>query len=173
MAFTLSDSGLVFDPTAPDKCLGDDTVLNVVQNSPLFNSTSFVLNGVGVGNTQYIDAFQRANFWSNVSVAGSSYHTLIALQTAPLQQVTVPVADGWTAPGTCPFANVDLTWLDNYIRDTLLPGLASQGVNGTVFPLVLSDSVRVLSSDSGSASLWLPLRLYAIRSVTDLRVCGV
>ncbi len=150
VAFTLSDSGTVFDPTAPDGCLGNSTVLDTVQQSPLFNSTQYVMNGVETGNTQYIDAFQRANFWTNVSVAGNSYHTLLKVKTASVQRVTVPLGDGFTAQGSCPFANIDLTWWDNYIRATLMPELASQGIDPTTFPLFLSDSVRVFSSDSGA-----------------------
>jgi hypothetical protein len=44
---------------------------SVIQNtslSPIFNSgIDFVQGGVDLGNTQYVDAFQRGNFWSDVS----------------------------------------------------------------------------------------------------------
>ena len=48
----------------------------VTQNtlaSPLFNAgIDFVQGGVDLGNTQYIDAYQRGNFWSGVSTNGSA-----------------------------------------------------------------------------------------------------
>jgi hypothetical protein len=68
---TFSD-GTVLDPTTSNSCLGA-TTLSVVQNSPIFQTTDWIMNGVDVGTAQYIDAFQRANFWSDVSVAGNSY----------------------------------------------------------------------------------------------------
>ncbi|HTQ53357.1 MAG TPA: hypothetical protein VMI94_02790 [Bryobacteraceae bacterium] len=52
----------------------------VIQNtvaSPIFDSTStYVQGGVNVGTTQYIDAFQRANFWGTVST-NPNYHVLL------------------------------------------------------------------------------------------------
>jgi hypothetical protein len=55
---TFSD-GTVLDPTVSNACLGA-TTLSVVQNSPLFQTTDWVMNGVDVGTAQYIDGFQRA-----------------------------------------------------------------------------------------------------------------
>jgi len=52
----------------------------VTQNtvaSPIFDSTTtYVQGGVDVGTTQYIDAFQRANFWGMLP-ANSTYHLLL------------------------------------------------------------------------------------------------
>src|ERR1700757_995632 len=59
--FVFSD-GTVLDPTVSNACLAA-TTLSVVQNSPIFQTTDWVMNGVDVGTAQYIDGFQRANFW--------------------------------------------------------------------------------------------------------------
>src|ERR1700719_345393 len=72
--------GTVFDPTVSNTCLGA-TTLSVVQNSPIFQTTDWVMNGVDVGTAQYIDGFQRANFWNKVSVAGNSYHNPLTVTT--------------------------------------------------------------------------------------------
>jgi hypothetical protein len=85
---TFSD-GTVLDPTVSNACLGA-TTLSVVQNSPLFQTTDWVMNGVDVGTAQYIDGFQRANFWNKVSVAGNSYHNPLALTTLAKISVSVP-----------------------------------------------------------------------------------
>jgi hypothetical protein len=53
------------------------TVINNIIASPIFQSgVDFVQGGTDLGNTQYIDAFQRGNFWSVVST-NSNYHVLL------------------------------------------------------------------------------------------------
>src|SRR5882762_1893503 len=52
----------VYDP-AHILTNGNSVTTNTVQ-SPIFDSTTtYVQGGVNVGTTQYIDAYQRANFW--------------------------------------------------------------------------------------------------------------
>ena len=69
----------------------------VIQNtalSPIFNSgIDFVQGGVDLGNTQYIDAFQRGNFWADVS-ANTNYHVLLNLVVLPTVTLTVPASSG-------------------------------------------------------------------------------
>jgi hypothetical protein len=72
-----STTSYIFDPTAGDPgCLGAGrTAFGLTQQSPLINDAKFVFGGTNVGTTQYIDAFQRANFWSAVSASGGgTYH---------------------------------------------------------------------------------------------------
>jgi len=57
--------GSVFDPSANNACAGGGQVITLIQNSPVFHSADYTMNGVDVGNTQYVDAFERASFWSN------------------------------------------------------------------------------------------------------------
>ncbi len=70
-----------FDPTATDAtCSPHGSALTVFKASPILNPVNFTMpfsGGVNVGSGQYIDEFQRANFWSNVSVTGSRYHTTL------------------------------------------------------------------------------------------------
>jgi hypothetical protein len=78
--FTNTTTGFTtaFDPSiAPDAgCTAGLTAMNLVENSPIFQNYPWTLNGVAVGVTQYIDAFQRANFWNYVQ-NGNDYHTLL------------------------------------------------------------------------------------------------
>ena len=70
------------------------TVIQNTMLSPIFNSgIDFVQGGVDLGNTQYIDAFQRGNFWSDVLV-NSNYHVL--LNPVLLPEVTVSAPTGKT-----------------------------------------------------------------------------
>ena len=72
--------------------------LTVVQNtvaSPIFQAgIDFNQQGIDLGNTQYIDAFQRGNFWNTVKTH-TGWHTLLGKPTVePEQTLTVPAADG-------------------------------------------------------------------------------
>jgi hypothetical protein len=61
------------------------TILKNIMVSPLFKSNvDFVQGGTDVGKTQYIDAFQRGNFWSSVST-NTNYHTILKPTVAPVQ----------------------------------------------------------------------------------------
>lgn len=70
---------------------------SVIQNSalsPIFNSgIDFVQGGTDLGNTQYIDAFQRGSFWSDV-VANPNYHVLLNLVVLPEVSLPVPSTAG-------------------------------------------------------------------------------
>jgi hypothetical protein len=93
----------IFDPTVTDAgCLGaGNTGFRLTEDSPLFNDAPFVMGGTNVGTTQYIDAFQRANFWNDVSASGgANYHTLLGVAPMPLQTVTVTSANTGTPNGT-------------------------------------------------------------------------
>lgn len=77
---TTSGFTATFDPSGtPDQgCTAGQTAMSLVENSPIFQSNDWTMNGVYVGSTQYIDAFQRANFWQYVQNTGDSYHTLLS-----------------------------------------------------------------------------------------------
>jgi hypothetical protein len=98
-----STTSFIFDPTAGDPgCLGSGaTALSLLEGSPLINDATFMFGATNVGTTQYIDAFQRANFWSEVSTSGGgTYHTLLGFAPVPLQSVTVTSANTGTPNGT-------------------------------------------------------------------------
>jgi hypothetical protein len=95
----------VFDPSAANSaCLAppNDVPLTLFEESPIFQSVSFTFGGTNVGDTQYLDAFQRANFWSFTK--GHDYHVKLdpVTITSPVF-IDVRDADG-LAPGTTSFA---------------------------------------------------------------------
>jgi hypothetical protein len=91
---------LIMSPT-PNSIFDPAHVLpngrTVIQNtalSPIFNAgIDFVQGGTDLGNTQYIDAFQRGNFWSDVSV-NTNYHVLLNLVVLPAVNISVPSSSG-------------------------------------------------------------------------------
>jgi hypothetical protein len=149
---TFSD-GTVLDPTTSNSCLGA-TTLSVVQNSPIFQTTDWIMNGVDVGTAQYIDAFQRANFWSDVSVAGNSYHNSLALNTLAKISISVPAADGAASAFFCNEGQIDINWWDALVENTILPSLVSKGVGPKSVPIFLFDSVELCDPfSSGSCGI--------------------
>ncbi|HEY0796272.1 MAG TPA: hypothetical protein VGD64_10865 [Acidisarcina sp.] len=145
--FTFQDSGDVFDPTVADGCgPANESVMTLIQNSPLFNTTNFTMNGVSIGAAQYLDAFQRASFWSKIG--GTPYHSSFS-STPPVVtalKITVPSSHGVTIRksqfGGCrDLGELDLNWFDAQIQSTLIPQLASQGVGPANFPQFIFNSV--------------------------------
>ncbi len=86
--YTANGQTIIFDPNTPF-CGAGTSGLTTVTNSPLFQSYPFYASpspfGGGltfVGNTQYVDAFQRANFWGLIAQyerSSSEYHVKFGL----------------------------------------------------------------------------------------------
>jgi hypothetical protein len=97
LRITQGGTTFVFDPTQPDAgCLGGtNTALSLEQNSPLFNSAPFTLNGVNVGTTQWPDANARGEFWNELP-AGSGYHVLLSTTTGPTLTITINARNAGT-----------------------------------------------------------------------------
>jgi len=145
--FTFADSGDVFDPTVYDGCApANESVVTLIKNSPLFGEPDFSMNGVHIGVSQYVDAFQRASFWSKV--AGTPYHTQFstAPTVLPAVQVTVPAAHGVSESyqdynGCQDNGKIDDDWWNTQIQTVIMPQLAAEGVGPANFPQFLLDSV--------------------------------
>ncbi|HWZ82599.1 MAG TPA: hypothetical protein VNW47_08245 [Terriglobales bacterium] len=107
-----------------------------VKNSPIVKTgNTFSPGGTNVGKTQYIDAFQRANFWSSVSTVSPNYHVLLkGVTTKPIQTINVPVADGKTVAGPCArIGEVDINFFDNIAMGLL----TSLNIPANTLPLFL------------------------------------
>jgi hypothetical protein len=96
------------------------------------------INGVSVGTGQHTDIFQRASFWTDVSVTGNSYHTVLSPVTVlPAISLSPTSADAITfATGLCgPLGIISFGWFQNLMQTSIIPGLS--GVGPTVFPIFL------------------------------------
>jgi len=141
-------NSVTYDPTVPDSCVtGGLTDVAVITGSPIFTNNTWMMNGVNVGNTQYIDAFQRAQFWS--LVADSPYHLIFNESTLPGQALSFG-SSGTNGPGTnypagtfggqsCPVGVVNINNLDAAVQ-TLISSL-SPTVNVGTFPMFLTKNV--------------------------------
>jgi hypothetical protein len=108
------------------------TVTTNTVDSPLFDATTtYTQGGVDVGTTQYIDAFQRANFWGTVQSNPNSHlrlsQTVLAEQTLSPSRTYGKTGSvfGFTA------ALVDINWFDSQV-----PNLVSKlGIQPNTFPI--------------------------------------
>ena len=59
LKITINDAAhgtsITYDATAPDVCVaGNPTTVQIIANSPVFQNNPWTMNGVSIGNTQYI-----------------------------------------------------------------------------------------------------------------------
>ena len=98
-------------------CGGTASAVTLTQASPLFEDFPFAPGGTDVGTTQYIDAFQRANFWNHVSTTSPDYHVLLSSTVQATQTVVVPPVLGLTRKGPCAkIGQVNLIFFDQLAR---------------------------------------------------------
>lgn len=101
-----AQQGFVMNPTSADPGCTQNiaaTPLSLTQQSPIFNNVGWTFGPTFMGNTQYPDATQRANFWQAMAANGgqNAYHTLLGTPTvAPTQVVIAP---GATPGSAIPF----------------------------------------------------------------------
>jgi hypothetical protein len=134
--------GQVFD--AGTDIVDGQTPVQGIINSPIFQNHDFVIGGTQVGNTQYADAFQRANFWDSVSGRSRDYHVLLGQPTVlPTQTIVVP--DGLGHYETdfftgLPFPVVDRDFLSNQTDSILIAaGVSPTQLSIMVWGSVMSD----------------------------------
>jgi hypothetical protein len=130
----------IISPTTA-ACSDTTPVLTRVTNSPLFKNLTYKDGTTTVGIGQYIDVFQRANFWQSVGSVTPNYHTTLSPVTvAAAQTITVPAASGKIAGSACSghsVGAVDMTFVMNK-----LPGLLTAlKIPKTTFPLFVSYDV--------------------------------
>jgi hypothetical protein len=139
---TLQGVPYTSDPTAQDPCLSSGSDTDLVTNSPIFGSTDYTMNGAAVGNTQYVDASERASFWS--LVAGTDYHVLLQPTLMPAQTFNTFTQAFYDPQPSCGGATYnlffDINQFDNWVRNVALP---AAGVDPTKFPILLLQNVSL------------------------------
>jgi hypothetical protein len=95
-----------------------NTVTQNTVDSPIFDSTTtYTQGGVDVGTTQYIDAYQRANFWGTVSTHLDSHMLFGGPTVLPEQTMRPPKSQGKTGSAFGVNAGlVDINWFDAKIQ---------------------------------------------------------
>jgi hypothetical protein len=120
------------------------TVTQNTVSSPIFQSgIDFTSGGIDLGNTQYIDAYQRGNFWGQVSSA-PGYHILLSQpKVGPVQTFTVPAADGSIATEFgVKVGLADINWFDQKIEGIIK---AVKQIQPTALPIFVTYDVYLTS----------------------------
>ena len=152
---------VTYDPTAVDPCIspGAHTDVDMVANSPLFTNSNWTMNGISVGNTQFVDAFQRAEFWS--LLGGTSYHLLFTPSTLAAQSLSFGSAgvrgpggnyNAATQFGGCGKIGVVNQTNMNTAIVNLITGPLAGLVNVGTFPIFLTNNVVMASSGASMSS---------------------
>jgi hypothetical protein len=141
-----------FNPAVADTaCLTppNDVPTKLFEQSPILNAATFDFGGTIVGTTEYIDAFQRGNFWNANKSVPPDYH--VELKAAFLEPITIDVpaplglalaTSALGPPNFCaPMAIVDINWFDTFLTGTVIPALAAKGVHPTTFPVFFVHNV--------------------------------
>jgi hypothetical protein len=137
-----------WDPTVADSCDSGvgATALVRTQKSPVVNNHAYTWGVTAIGSAQYVDAFQRAEFWTYANPSGINpgYHVKLKVTTLPTVDVTVPATSAAfisTSCGNGAVGAVEIGWLDSYLQSTVIPALASSGVAPNTFPIFLLHNV--------------------------------
>jgi hypothetical protein len=143
-----------FDPLK-DRLPDGRTVLQMVLASPIFKSNvDFVQGGTDIGKTQYIDAFQRANFWGKNVQKNNRYHVLLGKPTVlPEQTITVPESLGHVIVNPIShhglIGTFDPDTMDSAIQDYIKK---FDQIQPNTLPIFLTYDIYLGGPDMGSAS---------------------
>jgi hypothetical protein len=135
-------NGATFDPS--HVLSNGKTVTRNTVASPIFaSSVDFTSGGANMGTTQYIDAFQRANFWD---ATGNPSHLLLGGPTVLAEQtLRVPKRSGKTGVVFGFTAGlVDINYFDSQVH-TLLTNL---GITPNTFAIFLTYDVYLTQNHS-------------------------
>jgi len=115
-----------------------NTVTTNTVTSPIFDATTtYTQGGVDVGTTQYVDAFQRANFWGTVKT-DTNYHVLLGATVLPEQTLSPSKANGKVGtPFGFTAGEVNINWFDAQLP-TIMSNL---GIQPNTFPIFLTYDV--------------------------------
>jgi len=149
MVYGASNGNMTFDPVVKKVSNGKSVVKNTIA-SPIFDpSLNFTQGGTNLGTTQYLDAYQRGNFWSSVKLtAHNKYHVLLGVPTVLAEQsITVPKSLGSVI--TNPFGAGKAGTYDINAFDAKLQTYITKftQINPGVLPIFLTQNIYL--TDSG------------------------
>ena len=140
MVYGANNGNKTFDPNSI--YAGNMTAVQMVNGSPQFQSTvDFVQGGTDVGKTQYGDAYQRADFWSDV-MTNTNYHLLFAAAViAPEQTINVTAAQGNVISN--PWSGIPTGTMDINAFDAVLQTIMTKfpQIKPNTFPFFLTYNV--------------------------------
>ena len=137
--YDASHGNMTFDPSK-HKLSNGRTVIQNVLKSPLFNAgIDFKQGPTDLGNTEYIDAFQRGTWWGKNVKKNNKYHVLLKPVVKPEQTINCTDASCQVDTfhfGTDPNITAGLADINYY--DTLIQGFMTKlGATPNIVPLFI------------------------------------
>lgn len=152
--------GDTFDPTVADSsCLAGKVPLTILKKSPMVVAThDFIVNGIDVGKAQYSDAFQRANFWTDVSALGGTYHNALKYKFLPAITITPGTAHSVLfsltgSPCRSTYGGIEINWFDTLVTGTIIPSLASKGVGPANLPVFMIYNATMYDTNTSNCCI--------------------
>jgi hypothetical protein len=134
-------NGDTWDPTKVDSCDSGASALARTQKSPVVVKQAWTFGTTSIGTGQYVDAFQRSEFWKFAQPTGINPTFGVTLAFKTVSPVTIKVPSTW-GPATAAIGcgnhllgAVNINKLDPFLQNHVIPSLASQGVGTTTFPV--------------------------------------
>jgi hypothetical protein len=145
MVYGSSNGNKTFDPSTP--YVGKYSTTQIVALSPIFKPYfDYVQGGTDLGKTQYIDAYQRGNFWTDV-MTNTNYHILLKTVIGPEQTFTVPSGQGsvisnpWSG---IPTGTAEINWFDTQLQ-TVLTKYKTK-ITPNILPLFITENVYLIEA---------------------------
>ncbi len=145
-----SNGNKTFDPTAKKTAgMGKLSVIKALGKSPIFDpGADFPSGSIDCGTSQYIDAFQRCNFWNGVQT-NTGYHTILdATKVKKLKPLTITVSSAQGGVINNPFGSGVVGTMDINAFDSALNSYIrsnSKVITADVFPLFVSYDIFLTS----------------------------
>ncbi|MCU1299976.1 MAG: hypothetical protein JWQ87_260, partial [Candidatus Sulfotelmatobacter sp.] len=141
MVYGATNGNTTFDPKTHIVPDGKSVTADVVA-SPIFNpGVNFTQGGTNLGTTQYIDAYQRGNFWKSVKTH-TGYHVLLgtpAVQAEKTIRVTAAQGGVFSNPfGSGVVGTMDINAFDAKLQAYMI---AIKKVNPGVLPLFITYNI--------------------------------
>ena len=149
----IKDQDATYDPTqASTACLGakNNVPFTLATQSPIFENHHWVWGGTDLGDAQYNEAFQRANFWNATGEAPGRYGLHLDTRVLPPLVIDFPKGSGIGLPQSSAFFSysncaptvlVDFNLFDDYLDYIAIPQMAGYGVNSGSFPMFIAGNV--------------------------------
>jgi len=140
-----SNGNKTFDPNTQKFPGSNQTVSKTILASPIFQSVvDFKQGGTDLGKTQYIDAFQRGNFWGKNVKKNTKYHVVLGKPTIVAEQ-TLNVSPSQGQVGFQFGHTVGL--MDFNAMDTVLQGYISKikQIQPNALPVFLAYDIYLTS----------------------------
>ncbi|HEY2444667.1 MAG TPA: hypothetical protein VGI20_02890 [Rhizomicrobium sp.] len=150
MIYGSGNGNMTFDPNKTIVFRNRSVTKNFAK-SPLFGTPGKLIDynqgGTDLGNTQYIDAFQRGTWWGNDVSVNTSYHTIYQTKIEPEQSITVTPSQGKVEPNpvsgnTGTIGTMDINAFDSALQ-TFMRNISD--VNPGVLPLFITYDIYLTS----------------------------